>query len=280
MFEWNIGQAILYPIIIVGLLFYFHIKVFEDNYFMVEFTKREKIISVGIGFIFLTIIIILFNSLSAKQNDYSRILQSATYIDNKDTFDYAYNTSIGNSIIKATFSTTKPINDRIAKDCLYLERDYEEYRQHTYTTTDSKGNTTVHTYWSWDLIRTDRFKPKTLIVYNHNFDISNLDLNMKNLDNMGTDNFAIHKRYIYKGIYNNSSGILLTFIENNNFRNDNTLIDEKSILYNKLGSKEEIINQIKSETNESKLVVILFFGILGIGIIAFFGYSENNWLNE
>ena len=275
----SIGQAILYPILVTLFLFYFHAKVF-GGYTDMEFTHREKIVSVGIGAIIIAIIVILFNGLSAKEGEYSRILTSATCIDNKDTFNYACNTSIGNSIIKATFSTTEPVSDRKVQDCLYIKRDYEEYRMHTYTTTDSKGHTTVHTYWSWDLIKTDEFKPNNINIFDKTFDISNLNLELRNLDDMGTDNFAYHKRYIYKGIKNNCQGILLTFIENNNLRDDITLIEGKSIFYNNMDTKEAIIQQIKSELNTGKTATVIFFIILGVGIILFFAYSENNWLNR
>jgi len=279
MFGWNIEQAILYPIIIVVFLFYFHYKVFGENYY-VEFTNREKIVSVGIGAIIITIIVVLFNSLSAKEGEYSRILTSATYIDNKDTFDYASKTSIGNSIISTTFSTNEPISDRIAENCLYLKRDYEEYRQHTYTTTDSKGNTTVHTYWSWDLINTDIFKSNSIKIFDNIFNMSTLNIEFRNLEDIGIDEFAYHKRYIYRGIYNNSQGILLTFLENNNIIDNDVLIEKHTIFYNKLDSKEAIINQIQNEVNQGKIVVIIFFIILGIGIILFFAYAENDWLNN
>lgn len=275
----SIGQAILYPILITLFLFYFHIKVFGGNYYM-EFTNREKIVSVGIGAIIIAIIVVLFNGLSAKEGEYSRILTSATYIDNQETFDYACNTSIGNSIIKATFSTTEPVSDGKVQDCLYIKRDYEEYRMHTYTTTDSKGHTRVHTYWSWDHIKTDEFKSNNINIFDKTFNISSLNLELRNLDNMGTDNFAYHKRYIYKGIKNNSQGILLSFIENNNLRDDITLIESKSIFYNNMNTKEAIIQQLKSELSLGKTATIIFFIILGVGIILFFAYSENNWLNR
>lgn len=274
----SIGQAIIFPICLIGLLFYAHDEVFGSNY--MEFTKREKIVSIGIGAIIIVIIISLFNGLSAKEGEYSRILTSATYIDNQETFDYACNTSIGNSIISTTFSTNKPVSDRKVQNCLYIKRDYEEYRQHTYTTTDSKGNVTVHTYWSWDHIKTDEFKSNNINIFNKIFNISNLNLELRNLDDMGIDEFAPDKRYIYRGIKNNCQGILLTFIENNNLRDDITLIEGKSIFYNKINTKEAIIQQIKGELNQNKIVIIIFFILLGVGIIFFFGYAENDWLNN
>ena len=274
----SIGQAILYPIFIIGFLFYFHIKVFGDNHYM-EFTKREKIVSIGIGAIIIAIIVVLFNNLSAKEGEYSRILTSATYIDNQETFDYACNTSMGNSIISTTFSTNKPVSDGKIQDCLYIKRDYEEYKQHTYTTIDSKGRTSVHTYWSWDHIKTDEFKSNDINIFDKTFDVSNLNLELRNLDNMGIDEFAYHKRYIYSGIKNNCQGILLTFIENNNLRDDITLIESKSIFYNNMDTKEAIIQQLKGELSQGKTATIVFFVLLGIGLILFFGYAENDWLN-
>lgn len=279
MFEWNIEQAILYPIIIVVFLFYFHYKVFGENYY-VEFTNREKIVSVGIGAIIIAIVVVLFNGLSAKEGEYSRILTSATYIDDQEAFDYACNTSIGNSIISTIFSTNEPVSDGKIQDCLYIKRDYEEYRQHTYTSTDSKGNTTVHTYWSWDHIKTDEFKSNNINIFDKTFDISSLNLELRNLDNMGIYEFAYHKRYIYRGIKNNSQGILLTFVENNNLRDDITLIESRSIFYNDMDTKEAIIQQIKGELNQGKTVTIIFFVLLGVGVILFFAYAENNWLNR
>lgn len=275
----SIGQAILYPILITLFLFYFHAKVF-GVYTDMEFTHREKIVSIGIGAIIIAIIVVLFNGLSAKEGEYSRILTSATYIDNQETFDYACNTSIGNSIISTTFSTNETVSDGKIQDCLYIKRDYEEYRQHTYTTTDSKGHTTVHTYWSWDHIKTDEFKSNSINIFNKTFDISNLNPELRNLDNMGTDNFAYHKRYIYSGIKNNSQGVLLTFIENNNIINNDILIKKHTIFYNKLNSKEAIINQIKNEVYQGQTATIIFFTTLGICLIFFFGYCENNWLNR
>ena len=275
----SIGQAILYPILITLFLFYFYAKVF-GGYTDMEFTNREKIVSVGIGAIIIAIIVVLFNDLSAKEGEYSRILTSATYIDNQETFDYACDTSIGNSIISSTFSTIEPVSDGKVQDCLYIKRDYEEYRMHTYTTTDSKGHTRVHTYWSWDHIKTDEFKSNNINIFDKTFDISSLNLELRNLDNMGIDEFDYHKRYIYKGIKNNSQGILLTFIENNNLRDDITLIESKSIFYNNMDTKEAIIQQIKSELNTGKTATIIFFVLLGVGVIFFFGYAENDWLNR
>ncbi len=279
MFGWDIGQAILYSLLIVVCLFYFYYKVFGD-YHSFNFTNREKIVSIGIGAIVIAIIVVLFNNLSVKEGEYSRILQSATYIDNKDTFDYGLKTSIGNSIIATTFSTNEPVSDRKIQDCLYIKRYYEEYRPHTYTTTDSKGNTTVHTYWSWDLIDTDTFKSNSIKIFDDIFNMTTLDIEFRNLEDMGTDNFAYHKRYIYRGIYNNSQGVLLTFLENNNLIDNDVLVEKHTIFYNKLDSKEAIINQIKNEVNQGKIVVIIFFIVLGSGVILFFANAENSWLND
>lgn len=75
----------------------------------------------------------------------------------KDNFNYAVDSRQGRVLTNGQFTSDKNLAkfDEMNKGFTYVKRTKEHYTQHTYTTCNSKGSCTTHTYYSWDSVGSD-----------------------------------------------------------------------------------------------------------------------------
>ena len=83
---------------------------------------------------------------------------SSVSVTDSAKFDYVRRTDAGRFVAEGTLSAIDVVSlPELPRPYSYIRKVQEEYRLHTetYTTTDSKGHTTVHTrtYHSWDEIK-------------------------------------------------------------------------------------------------------------------------------
>ena len=120
-----------------------------------EITYREILASISIVAVMLLIGFVISGKISQIQDDKNAKYNKAVKIESTDLFRYGMDTNVGNAFVygelKAVDTVTYP---EIGGEYMYVEKIEEHYNRHTrtYTTTDGKGHTRIHTevYWSWD----------------------------------------------------------------------------------------------------------------------------------
>lgn len=207
--------------------------------------------------------------LMLKQQEYNTALQ----IDNdSDLFSYGMRTNIGNAFIygdlKAVDTVTYP---EIGGSYSYVEKVKERYTMHTrtYTTTDSNGNTQVHTetYWTWDRVDSWDKHCEKISFLGIEFDYGTINFPYSSY--IDTQKESSHIRYVYYGSPAECTGTLYTVLENDTIN--------KSQFYNGLTIDKTI------ESLDSNFVVFLFwfFWILLTGGCVFgFYHLDNKWLED
>lgn len=239
-----------------------------------EITKREilfSIIIIAIMFVIgFTISGHISDSIMTKQQEYNTALE----IDN-NTYMFKHNmeTDIGNAFVygelKAVDTVTYP---DIKGKYMYVKKVKEKYTKHTetYTTTDNKGHTQVHTrtYWSWDRVGSEDIKCKEIsfcgVVFKSN------KINLPNSYYIDTVKKSSHIRYKYYGVGTKYKGTIYTELKNN------TILDNTSFY------KDKNIKEVKDDLKSSwQLVLFWVAWILFIGGVVFlFYYLDNVWLED
>lgn len=116
------------------------------------------------------------NKIQVGKRDYLQYIQTYQKSDNKNDFEYLWNTQagkIGADKVNITASDLVTFPE-ITGEYMYVYREREEYHMHTrtYTTTDSKGHTTTHTevYYSWDYAGSDHKSSSGFTLYGKPYD--------------------------------------------------------------------------------------------------------------
>lgn len=126
-----------------------------------EITKREILASLVIVFIMIGIGALIGVNIKDSIQKSNEMYSTALKIKDKGDYDYAIETEQGNIITQGVISAEKPVktND-LSGEFLYIKKITERYTQHTEVYTDSNGKTKTRTYWSWDVISSDKTQSK------------------------------------------------------------------------------------------------------------------------
>jgi hypothetical protein len=243
-----------------------------------EFSISKREILIGIAIIAIMIVLGLIihgsieDSLMLKHQEYNLALQ----IDNnKDMFEYAMETNIGNSFVYGTLKCLDPVTyDEIGGQYSYVEKVKERYTMHTRTVTETyyvngKAQTRTRTehYWTWD--RVDSWSK-------HCNRISFLDVEFKygEIDFPGSSYITTIKessdiRYKYYGSPIECSGTIYSDLRNNTIN--------KTEFHRNMNIQETL----KRYTSSGELVIFWILWILFI-LFAVFGfvYIDNHWLED
>lgn len=96
---------------------------------------------------------LLINGLNSHFDREAAIYRTALKTTDKDRFNYIIDSHQGNVITNTKLEAVQSVKFSEMKsggEFLAVEKTLEEYTPHTQITTDSKGNTTTTTYWTWD----------------------------------------------------------------------------------------------------------------------------------
>jgi hypothetical protein len=188
--------------------------------------ERNKIYAAVItGILLLALSFPVKNAVISSAQKEQAVVQKATRVEDKTKFDYAIRTQQGHILTYGKIKTTKPVKfPEMKKSYLQVEKTREEYTMHTRTVTDSKGNTHVETYWTWDYAGTEYRKsehvtfkehkyPAKLFDYsafNHEVSASNI-LKSKYSSDWTGDYYepAFHVRYYYSVVPIKVNGSML-----------------------------------------------------------------------
>lgn len=194
----------------------------------VEVTPREIAVSVIILFVMLALGWIVTNAIRQSNHDKHTRLDVALQITDKDIYNHAINTKLGDIVAYGTMQGERPItNDRVAGQYSYLKEVEEHYVKKTRVVTyscncNSKGQcstcTRTETYWEWDEYNTIEYTNNNVIFFDNIYSYNIFTNYPKNyIDTVKTERKI---RFVYYGvpyqfptsiIVNTSSGTIQAF---------------------------------------------------------------------
>lgn len=235
-----------------------------------EITYREILASISIVAVMLLIGFMISGKISQIQDDKNAKYNKAVKIESTDLFRYGMDTNVGNAFVygelKAVDTVTYP---EIGGEYMYVEKEEEHYNRHTrtYTTTDGKGHTKIHTevYWSWDYAGSESKQCKEVSFCGTVFDSNKIKL--PSADYIDTIKESSHVRYKYYGTNIEYTGTIFTKLK------DKTISDSTPFYELSIGETKDLF-----ETNSG--VVIFWIVWIIVMVLAVFGfyYIDNEWL--
>lgn len=235
-----------------------------------EITYREILASISIVAVMLLIGFVISGKISQIQDDKNAKYNKAVKIESTDLFQYGMNTNVGNAFVygelKAVDTVTYP---EIGGEYMYVEKIEEHYNRHTrtYTTTDGKGHTKIHTevYWSWDYAGSEDIQCKEVSFCGIVFDSNKIKL--PSADYIDTIKESGYVRYKYYGTNIEYKGTIFTKLK------DKTISDSTPFY-------EMSIKETKDKLERNIGIVIFWIVWIIVMVLAVFGfyYIDNEWL--
>lgn len=235
-----------------------------------EITYREILASISIIAVMLLIGFVISGKISQIQSDKNAKYNKAVKIESTDLFQYGMNTNVGNAFVygelKAVDTVTYP---EIGGEYMYVEKIEEHYNRHTrtYTTTDGKGHTKIHTevYWSWDYAGSEDIQCKEVSFCGIVFDSNKIKL--PSADYIDTIKESGYVRYKYYGTNIEYKGTIFTKLK------DKTISDSTPFY-------EMSIKETKDKLERNIGIVIFWIVWIIVMVLAVFGfyYIDNEWL--
>lgn len=258
----------------------------------IEITTREILFCLVFSFVGIGIFFVINSKFIAEDQDLISKMNQALILDTDEQFHHGIDTDEGHVFSpfkiepESTWQTTK--FQEITDKFLMIEKIREEWTMHTYTTTDSKGRTTTHVYYSWDYAGSKKDYPKN-VMFNgikvpleslDGFDFRTLKLSSENFNSKkyrisgiyAYETFNSDVRYYYKVIPIEITGSFFGFL-GKDFPYDTITIYEGK-------QPEELYHYLVNWTENKNIIrwAIVIIILLGIGIV--FCVRENYWLNK
>lgn len=235
-----------------------------------EITYREILASISIIAVMLLIGFVISGKISQIQSDRNAKYNKAVKIESADLFRYGMDTNVGNAFVygelKAVDTVTYP---EIGGEYMYVEKIEEHYNRHTrtYTTTDGKGHTRIHTevYWSWDYAGSEDMQCKEVSFCGVVFDSNKIKL--PSADYIDTIKESGYVRYKYYGTNIEYKGTIFTELK------DKTISD--STPFYEMSIKE---TKDKLERNIGVVIFWIVWIIVIVLAVSGFYYIDNEWL--
>ena len=235
-----------------------------------EITYREILASISIIAVMLLIGFVISGKISQIQSDRNAKYNKAVKIESADLFRYGMDTNVGNAFVYGDLEAVDTVTyPEIGGEYMYVEKEEEHYNRHTrtYTTTDGKGHTKIHTevYWSWDYAGSESKQCKEVSFCGIVFDSNKIEL--PSADYIKTIKESSHVRYKYYGTKTKYTGTIFTELK------DKTISDSTSFY-------ELSIEETKDLLEKNSGVVIFWIIWIIVMVLAVFGfyYIDNEWL--
>ena len=235
-----------------------------------EITFREILASISIIAVMLLIGFVISGKISQIQSDRNAKYNKAVKIESADLFRYGMDTNVGNAFVYGDLEAVDTVTyPEIGGEYMYVEKEEEHYNRHTrtYTTTDGKGHTKIHTevYWSWDYAGSESKQCKEVSFCGIVFDSNKIEL--PSADYIKTIKESSHVRYKYYGTKTKYTGTIFTELK------DKTISDSTSFY-------ELSIEETKDLLEKNSGVVIFWIIWIIVMVLAVFGfyYIDNEWL--
>lgn len=193
-----------------------------------------SIVSTAFTFLLMVVLLSTLASGSSKNNSWMQTVQVA---DTKDRFSYLLKTNAGDvGLNKANISVDDPVTiPELSGKYSYIRREKEEYTAHVNVTTDSKGNTSTYTTYSWDNVETKELQSNKYRING----ILSPKVNLKEHDLHLNDNNT--NKTSYKGFF---------FTHNSRVKNDYYYINGDTRYYYIIKPKSLNTNVIVNLSND------------------------------
>lgn len=241
---------------------------------MGKVTLREAIASISILAIMCIIGVIIGDKINDNTADRVARYNKALKVRDTELFVYSMNTSTGDTVVEGELIAVDPVTfDEVGGEYMYIEKVKEVYTMHTrtVTTTDSDGktHTKTETYWTWDYAGTDTKSCDTVNFLGVDFPSSKFST--PSTSHIDTQKVSSLVRYKYYGAPTSMKPMsaLMTL-------KDGTIQDDKVTLSN--ATIEQLVDSVDS--NFWLYVFWIVWLALSGGIIYYFCYAENDWLNN
>ena len=235
-----------------------------------EITFREILASISIIAVMLLIGFVISGKISQIQSDRNAKYNKAVKIESANLFRYGMDTNVGNAFVYGDLEAVDTVTyPEIGGEYMYVEKEEEHYNRHTrtYTTTDGKGHTKIHTevYWSWDYAGSESKQCKEVSFCGVVFDSNKIKL--PSADYIDTIKESSHVRYKYYGTNIEYTGTIFTELK------DKTISDSTPFY-------EMSIKETKDKLERNIGIVIFWIIWIIVMVLAVFGfyYIDNEWL--
>lgn len=231
-----------------------------------EITFREILASISIIAVMLTIGFLISEKISQRYVDINEIYNKALKIENdEDVFQHGMDTNIGNAFIHGELKAIDTVTfSEIDGKYMYVKKVEEHYNMHTrtYTTTDGKGHTRIHTqiYWSWDYAGKETKKCKELSFCGVKF--KSEKINIPRASYIQTIKKSSHVRFKYYGVEMKYTGTIFAELKDGTIPDDSCFYENKSI--------DETMDELVSN---GKVAQIIFLGNMD-----HFNHRSNIWI--
>lgn len=223
-----------------------------------------SIVSTAFTFLLMVVLLSTLASGSSKNNSWMQTVQVA---DTKDRFSYLLKTNAGDvGLNKANISVDDPVTiPELSGKYSYIRREKEEYTAHVNVTTDSKGNTSTYTTYSWDNVETkelqsNKYRINGILSPKVNLKEHDLHLNDNNTNKTSYKGFFFtHNSRVKNDYYYINGDTRYYYIIKPKSLNTNVIVNlsnDKINMASKLGyivENSQTIQQQKESSRESAL---------------------------
>jgi hypothetical protein len=239
-------------------------------------SKREILISVAIIAVMIIIGLMIHGSiddaLMLKYQEYNLALQVN---NNKDMFEHAMNTNIGNAFVYGNLECVDTVTfDEIGGEYSYVEKVKERYTRHTRVVTKTRtvnGKTQTYTdtevYYTWDRVDSWNKHCNKITFMDVEFDYGTIQF--PSASHITTIKESSKIRYVYYGSPVKATGTTYAELRNGTVNNAKFYVDR---------TITETIEQL--ETRWQLVLFWIGWVVLTGGVVFGFVYIDNHWLED
>jgi hypothetical protein len=242
-----------------------------------EITIREILASVTILAIMVGIGVWSSGPIMSKATERHLAVASSAVVDTDDEFDYIGRTNVGRYLANGTLVIIDTVRlSELPGVYAKVIKVKEEYRLHTetYTTTDSKGHTTVHTrtYYSWDEMKRWTYQSTRARFLGKVFTLPEtykIGVKKDTIIKVKTGFFENDTRYVYYTAPVSYDGLMVGTAMEKKYPNSHFIAGTTA---------ERYIKESERNLNTGTVVFWVVWFIITAGLIAGFYALENKWL--
>lgn len=238
-----------------------------------EITKREVLASVSIVAVMLLIGFLISGKIQNSIMDNNERYNKAVKIEDEELFQYGMDTNVGDAFVYGDLEAVDTVTyPEIGGEYMCVEKEEEHYNRHTrtYTTTDGKGHTKIHTevYWSWDYAGSESKQCKEVSFCGIVFDSNKIEL--PSADYIDTIKESSRVRYKYYGTGVKFNGTIFTELKDKTISDNTHFYQSRTI--------NETVEHLESKEVFLQVLFWIFWTILTGAVVYGFYYLDNEWL--
>ena len=240
----------------------------------IEITVREILFSVVILSFLVGIGVWISNPILKRVNENALEIVSSVKVNDQEKFGYIKRTNAGDFLAEGELVADAVSIPDLNGTYMAIKKDKERYTMHvqTYTTSDGKGHTTVHTrtYWSWDVIHTDKWTCDSVTFLNQRFKLKDIKYHW-DLKHNTTIKESSDIRYVYYTHPISTNGLMRGVADNKSYQN---------LSFKENDTIDKTVQKAENRIKNSPIIFFVLWTIFIIFAIVGFYAIENNWLED